>query len=398
MSAFLMPSLGADMAAGKLVEQLAKPGDTVSRGDVIGAVETQKGVIEIEVFEDGVLTEWLVPLGTEVPVGTPLATIETGAQEKPPAEIPQESPTEAPPPSEPESVPAAPEEQPVPEPGPAAPPPELPRYEPGFRVPATPAARRLARERGIDLGTIHPAPGAAITRADILGRAPTTKPPPATDMRAAIAAAMSRSKREIPHYYLSHMVDLTAAEDFVTARNEGRPPDKRMLLGAVVARAVASALGKYPEFNGHHTQAGFTPIKPVHLGLAINIRGGGLVAPALFDTDSRGLEDVMDDMRDLVARVRAGRFRARELSDATITLSALGDRGVDALFGVIYPPQVAIVGMGTPRLQPMIHDGQVAARRAARLTLAADHRVSDGHRGALFLRAIDKTLQQPDML
>ncbi|WGW06021.1 dihydrolipoamide acetyltransferase family protein [Tropicibacter oceani] len=407
MSAFVMPSLGADMEAGVLVEQLIAPGDPVQRGDVIGAVETQKGVIEIEVFESGTLAEWLVPLGTKVPVGTPLAMIDTGAQDVPdpdepdipdpeePTELPEEPPTELPDPEQPFPDDPIPEDLPYDDPGPSEPMPEIPPFDPGMRLRITPAARRLAAQSGVDPRALSLPLGRAITRADILGLAPTSKPPPQFDMRAAIAAAMSRSKREIPHYYLSHMVDLTAAEGFVSALNKDRAPQDRVLLGAVVARAVAHALRKFPEFNGHY-DGSFVPSQAVHLGMAINIRGGGLVAPALFDAADKPLDALMRDMADLVERVRAGRFRARELSDATITLTSLGDRGVDELLGVIYPPQVAIVGMGTPRLHPMIHDGQVAARLAARLTLAADHRVSDGHRGALFLRAIDKHLQKPD--
>ncbi len=404
MSAFLMPSLGADMEAGTLVEQLIAAGDPVKRGDVIGAVETQKGVIEIEAFETGVLTEWLVTLGTEVPVGTPLAMIRTGAQDEPEPDEPLEpdepetEPPELPEPEEPIPDEPIPEDPPYEDPGPSEPIPEMPTYDPQMRLRITPAARRLAAQRGVDPATLKLPEGRAITRADILGMAPTTKPPPPSDMRAAIAAAMSRSKREIPHYYLAHMVDLTVVDGFVTALNKDRPPENRILLGAAMAKAVALALKKYPEFNGHNEDGLFTPSKPVHLGLAINIRGGGLVAPALFDAQNKTLEALMQDMSDLVTRVRAGRFRARELSDATITLTSLGDRGVDELYGVIYPPQVAIVGVGTPRLYPMIEAGQVAPRLAARITLAADHRVSDGHRGALFLKAIDKHLQEPDTL
>lgn len=292
-----------------------------------------------------------------------------------------------------------PEDLPVGDPAPIPPGPERPVPDPqlrGARLRITPAARRLAAERGIDIATLQAHPDQTITRADIPGPAPTSKPPPPSTMRAAIAAAMSRSKREIPHYYLSQMVDLTAADQFLKASNAHRPPDTRILLSAVIAKALARALGKFPEFNGHFADNQFTSSTAVHLGIAIHIRSGGLVAPALLNADTRNLDDLMSSLRDLVARVRAGRFRARELSDATITLTSLGDRGVDELYGVIYPPQVAIVGVGTARLHPMILDGTVAPRLATKITLAADHRVSDGHRGALFLRAIADLLQDPD--
>ncbi len=378
-----MPSLGADMEAGTLVEQLVHPGDPVKRGDIIAAVETQKGAIEIEVFEDGILQEWLVDLGTKVPVGAPLAVVQTESESQTKAEpvpnvvvpkedmmvVDYETPTQPKPHAAPRSA-------------------DRPRI--------TPAARRRAAQQGIDLSSL-PSKG-TISLADVVAMGTKPKPAPMSDMRTAIAAAMSRSKREIPHYYLSHMVDLTTADDYVTKTNTDRAPEDRLLLGAVYAKAIAKALKKYGEFNGHFTDDAFHQSDAVHLGLAINIRSGGLVAPALFDTDDKSLDDLMQAMRDLVERVRAGRFRARELSDATITLTSLGDRGVDQLYGVIYPPQVAIVGLGTPRLQPAIHEGEVTARLTATLTLAADHRVSDGHRGALFLKAIDKYLQRPDTL
>ena len=446
MSEFRMPSLGSDMEAGILVEQAVAPGDTVRAGDVIGAVETQKGVIEIEVFHDGTFERWLADIGKTVPVGAPLAMIR-GAGDPPEQEpippgtvpIPPETEPVRPvtTPEPPEVVPLPPETEPTPpetepvepeiEPGPSelpdmpqpepspipeeapdspfvepeAPPPEIePEKEmtSAARPRVTPAARRLAAERGIDLMALARSLDRPITRRDVEAFPLEDKGPVATDFRSAIAAAMSRSKREIPHYYLSHEVDLTAADAFVTAENAGRAPADRLLIGAVCAKAVAASISKFPEFNGHYTDGRFRPSKAVHLGFAINIRSGGLVAPALFDTDTLSLDELMHNMRDLTARVRAGRFRARELSDATVTLTSLGERGTDAVFGVIYPPQVAIIGMGAPRQRPAVVDGAVEPRLMATFTLAADHRVSDGHRGALFLRAIDKHLQTPERL
>ena len=409
MSAFLMPSLGADMESGILVEKLIAAGEPVRRGDVIGAVETQKGVIEMEVFEDGILENWLVEIGTRVPVGTPLALVrdlDEGAQETP--EVPEPAPTEEPIPSEPQPEPIMPEDPPPFDPPPPSQTPELPETPPpevelpppqSQRVRASPAARRLAVQRGIDIASVPASADGTITRANVEAAMLCT-PQPSADlaMRAAIAAAMSRSKREIPHYYLSHQIDLTTADEFLRDANADRPPEKRLLMGVLVAKAIAKTLAKYSEFNGRFEQNTFAPSDAVHLGMAINIRGGGLVAPALFDSETRSLDELMFELSDLVTRVRAGRFRARELSDATITLTSLGDRGVDQLYGVIYPPQVAIVGIGTPRLQPMIYNGAVTPRLVSTLTLAADHRVSDGHRGALFLRAVSKKLQHPEDL
>lgn len=398
MSNFLMPSLGADMEAGTLIDQLIPAGDAVHRGDIIAVVETQKGAIEIEVFEDGTLEAWLVGIGEKVPVGTPLATIRDAAGEtqaaQPRDSAPQPPQREEPQPAEPPPQPAAPTIRPSEIQKPDRPLPE-PR---GARPAATPAARRLAARKGIDLRRVPVGPGGAIYRSDV--RAWTEAPPETglPDMRQAIAAAMTRSKREIPHYYLSHCMDLTRAEEFVSTTNSNRAPEDRIAPAVLYLKAISKALQKYPEFNGHFVEGRFTQEPAAHIGLAINIRGKGLVAPALFDVGAQGLDDLMAQMRDLIDRVRAGRFKARELSDATITLTSLGDRGVDGLFGVIYPPQVAIVGIGTPASRPWIVDGGIVPRRVTTLTLAADHRVSDGHRGALFLRMIDHCLQEPETL
>ncbi len=386
MSVFVMPSLGADMEAGTLVEILKQPGDTVHRGDIIAAVETQKGVIEIEVFEDGVLGDWRVKLGTKVPVGMALADIR-GADDPPAPEIPQ-----PPEPTPPPPVPEAPQPtDPLPDPAPSEePPPVMPPEMRRLRI--TPAARRRARQSGIDLGQFSG------DRTIALSDLEETQPSPLSAMRQAIAASMTRSKREIPHYYLSQTIDLSAADAFVTAQNRDRPPETRLLMAALFVKAVAKALRKFPELNGFFENDHFTPSKAVHVGLAINLRGGGLVAPAIHDADTLSLDDVMTTMRDLIMRVKAGRFRARELSDPTITLTSLGDRGVETIYGVIFPPQVAIIGIGTPNIRPWVNGHQLEPRLSATATLSADHRVSDGHRGASFLNSLRKHLQKPEEL
>ncbi|MDP1731229.1 MAG: dihydrolipoamide acetyltransferase family protein [Devosia sp.] len=390
MSEFRMPSLGADMEAGTLVEWLIKPGVPVKRGDIIAVVETQKGAIEIEVFEDGVFERPLVEVGAKVPVGMPLALIGT-AGEAPAAAVP-------PPAAVPKPAPQAPAATARPE---AAAPAAAPPVEAGARQKVSPAARQLAQEAGLDLSGIQgTGPSGEIVLADVAAHAGKALPPEGamTGMRAAIAAAMARSKREIPHFYLAHTVDLTAAEAFVAKYNEGREPADRLLLGALFVKAVAGAAKKYPEFNGHFEDGVFKPSTAVHAGVAINIRGTGLVAPAIHDSDQLQLDALMVAMRDLVIRVRAGRFRASELADPTITVSSLGERGVEALYGIIYPPQVAIVGFGTPVLHAWAADGMVGPRRVVSVTVAGDHRVSDGHRGALFLSAVEDLLLKPEAL
>jgi pyruvate dehydrogenase E2 component (dihydrolipoyllysine-residue acetyltransferase) len=400
---FRMPSLGADMEAGTLVEWLVKPGDLVKRGDIVAVVETQKGAIEVEIFENGQIERILVDVNAKVPVGTPLAQIR-GELEAPAA--PPSTKPFARPPQEAPVLPSVPASAPiVPKPSGlivgAAP-------ETSPRARASPAARRLAEQRGIDLSAIAGSgPGGAITHADVerqLHAIPLPrekKRPIGLDldaMRTAIAAAMARSKREIPHYYLEHQVDLTISEQWVSRTNEARPPDQRVLIGALAIKSVALAARRFPVFNGFYREGKFDPASAIHVGTAIAIRGGGLAAPALHDVDQMTLDQLMIRMRDLVQRMRAGRIRSSEMSDATITVSSLGERGVEKLYGIIYPPQVAIVGFGEVVMRPWVIDGAIGPRSVVTITLAADHRVSDGHVGGLFLAEIGRLLQEPDKL
>jgi pyruvate dehydrogenase E2 component (dihydrolipoamide acetyltransferase) len=383
---FRMPSLGADMEAGTLVEWLIKPGDPVKRGDIVAVVETQKGAIEIENFEPGTVERILVEVGTEVPVGMPLAIIKTQGEQV----------GVAPPP------PAA---KPPPAKAPAAPPAQV-AAEAAIRGRISPAARRLAEQRGIDISTIAgTGAGNAIllsdverTIAELKVQAPRAAGFDLAAMREAIAAAMARSKREIPHYYLAHEIEMSPCEDWLTHRNAARPPEERLLLGALLVKAVALAARKFPTFNGFYRDGKFEAAPSVHISTAIAIRGGGLIAPAIHDVDRLSLDELMMKMRELIERVRAGRIRSSEITDPTITVSSLGERGVETLYGIIYPPQVAIIGFGKVATRPWVESGSVVARRVVNATLAADHRVSDGHAGALFLAEIDKLLQEPETL
>ena len=386
MGEFRMPSLGADMEAGTLVEWLKRPGDRVMRGDIVAVVETQKGAIEVDIFEEGVIERWLVEPGTTVPVGTPLALI-AGTQPAPAARV-----------SEVAAVPAAPM--------PVAPT-KVEQLPATGRARISPAARRLAAERGVSLDRLTGSgPKGAIVSADIeraaaaepLARPTVTKRLDLAEVRRAIAAAMARSKREIPHYYLSTTIELTRSLDWLEETNSTRPPAQRLLLAALLLKAVAHALGGASEFNGFFTAEGFQPGAGIHIGTAIAIRGGGLVAPAIRAADMLSLDELMAQLRDLVARARTGALRSSELSDPTITVTNLGERSVETVFGVIYPPQVALVGFGMPVERPWTAGGQVVARRVISATLAADHRASDGHRGALFLADIARRLQSPEIL
>jgi len=375
---------------------VGEAGRTSKHGDTIAVVETQKGAIEIEVFEDGTLDKYLVEIGKKVPVGTPLATIIQAGETE--AEVLQTI-------IKPEKVELVAEPVPIIMPKVSTEIVPIAVSSSEERVRITPAARRLAEQLDIDLAAVRhkgTGPAGAVTLQDVealIGAQPsTTTHPKKNGMRQAIAAAMSRSKKEIPHYYLAHTVDVSKAEDFIADFNVTCPPEDRLLLGAVFIKAVAKAVEKYSEFNGYYTDGHFKHSEAVNIGMVINIRGGGLVAPAIHNMENRNLNGTMSAMRDLVARARSSGLKSSELSGSTITVSSLGSRGVDILYGIIFPPQVAIIGFGTPTERPLALDGKIEARQSVVLTLAADHRVSDGHRGALFLRKIDKLLQKPEAL
>lgn len=403
MGVFVMPSLGADMEAGTLVEWMVGPGDEVHRGDVVAVVETQKGAIEIEIFEDGVVDSLTAKVGQTLPVGAPLAVVLKPGETASPAASAVSAPEPAPP-LVVEAAPVAPPPEPSPpQAGPRIVPPPPPTA-PGTPPPASPAARAYSVEEGIDLsGITGTGPGGVILLADVAGRGapkPSQARPesPMAAMRAAIAAAMSRSKREIPHYYLMHSVDVQAATDWLEAQNATRGPQDRLLMGALFVKAAALAAKRAKGINGHYEGDRFHPAEAVHAGVAVALRGGGLVAPAIHDADTLSLDDLMAAMRDVVFRARAGRLRSSEMRDGTITISSLGEKGVEAMEGVIYPPQVALVGVGTPLPRPWVVGGQAVPRMVATLSLAADHRASDGRLGARFLLEMETLLQEPEAL
>ena len=294
---------------------------------------------------------------------------------------------------------------------------------PPTAVPSSPFARRLAAERGVDLTAIagtgpggsrvaRDIPAATVRQVDaaVTPEASATVPPTAEPaaassaeeralvMRQAIARAMEQANREIPHYHLGETVDVEDTLVWVAERNADRPPTERILPAALVLKATALALTRYPDLNGYWIDDGFRPGEGIHLGVAINLRRGGLLAPAIRDADQRSLDELMQALKDLVERTRAGGLRGSELTDPTITVSNLGDTGVESIHGVISPPQVALVGVGRITERPWVVDGTVAVRRTLFLSLAGDHRASDGHRGGRFLSTIATNLTRPETL
>ena len=396
MIEFKMPALGSDMDEGTLNEWLVKPGDIVTRGQVVAVVDTTKAAVEVECWHEGTVHDLLVPIGDTVQVGTPLATLlapDETAQATPERLI---APTEAPAAVEPARAAA---KRVVPAAGPVT--------APHRRRFVSPAARRTAASLGVDLDTVTgTGPQGAVTIKDVeqaaeSAKKPATKPTAAdraSQMRKSIAAAMSRSKREIPHYYLADQIPMDNALTWLAERNAQRSITERVLPAVLQLKAVAVAAQRFGEFNGFWRDDAFQPASAVHVGVAISLRGGGLVAPAIHDVADKNLDELMGNLTDLVARARAGSLRSSEMSDPSITVTNLGDKGVDTVFGVIYPPQVALVGFGKPAQRVCAVDGGIRIAATVQATVAADHRASDGHRGALFLATINELLQKPDAL
>ncbi len=388
MREFKLPSLGSDMDEGKLVEWRVKPGDRVKSGDVVAVVETSKAAINVDIWMEGTISELKVRPGEMIPVGTVMATLE--------GDEPAGTAAAA------DQVPAAKTASPSEPPHPSAAG-EAPR--------ASPAARKRAQALGVDWTKLRgTGPHGAVSLEDVeraAGREvaaatpPAPEPPPAgraRDMRRVIAATMSRSKREIPHYYLWRDIPLAKASAWLEKTNEVRPVSTRLLMAALLLKAAAAAARRFPAMNGFFQDDAFHPSEAVHLGVAISLRGGGLLAPALLDADKMPLDALMAGLSDLVARVRAGNLKMSELTAPTLTVTNVGDQGAGAVLGVIHPPQVAMIGFGRVSARAWAENGELTAQPIVTASLAADHRVSDGHEGGRFLAAIHDLLQTPEAL
>ncbi|HEY7681303.1 MAG TPA: dihydrolipoamide acetyltransferase family protein [Gemmatimonadales bacterium] len=384
MAEFRMPLLGADMVAGTLTEWYKHPGDTVRRGDLIAAVDTDKGSIDVEVFEDGVVERMLVEPGQKVPVGTVLAIIATPGGAAPPSVLPG---------------PAVTTSAPAPAPSPPSQP-ARPEVSPGAAVRASPLARRVAADLGIDLTRVRgTGPGGAIQKEDVeafgKGRPPED---PTARMRRAIAAAMTRSKREIPHFYVGVTLDFGPATAWLAQWNDRHPPAERLLPAVLLLKATALALAEFPELNARWENDQLKPSEAIHLGVVTSLRAGGLVVPAIHHANRKTCAELMSELRDLVQRARTGTLRSSDLTDGTVSVTNLGERGADRVFGIIYPPQTALVGFGAVATRPWVVANSVVARPVVEASLSGDHRASDGHRGSAFLGAIGRLLEHPEAL
>jgi pyruvate dehydrogenase E2 component (dihydrolipoamide acetyltransferase) len=387
---FLMPSLGADMEAGTLIEWRKKPGETVKRGDIIAEVETQKGLIEIEVFEEGVIGELLIKEGTKVPVGTVMATINPSTSTLETKETTAEKTAIAIQPTEEKIIKKTAGE----------------KFE-EKQIKASPLAKRIAAENNIDLSQLQgTGEGGAITKEDIKNaitqKEKITKPEEKMSLqieaiRLAVAAAVSKSNKEIPHYYLEKKIDMTKALTWLRESNSKRPIQKRLLPAALIIKATAKSLVDFPNLNAIWDN-GVQPKKEINIGFVVSLRSGGVIVPTIRNADLKSIDEIMEALNDIIPRARAMKLRSSDLTDSTITITSLGEGGADTVFGVIYPPQVAIVGFGGSSQQAVVDNGMLGIRSVFTATLAGDHRATDGLTGSDFLSTLNNYLQNPESL
>jgi pyruvate dehydrogenase E2 component (dihydrolipoamide acetyltransferase) len=365
MSEFRMPSLGADMTAGTLRAWIVKQGDHVQRGDIIAEVETQKGIIDIEVFESGIIGELLVHENEKVPTGTLLTSI-----------LPAEA----------KIVPAVTSLQ---------------------RLRASPLARKIAAEGNIELGKITgTGPGGAITRHDAEDYIASIKktethelpaPEEKTEIRQAIAELMSKSQQEVPPYVVKTIVDMEPCLKHLSDLNSGKPERERILVIALIAKAVAVAAKEFTKLNGWW-RGEFISSEEVTLGIVVSLRSGGIVVPVIKNADRLSLDQIMNRITDLILRSRAGHLKGSDIELPSITLTSLGDVGVESLTGIIYPPQVALIATGGVINRPWAVDHMLTVRPSIELSLSADHRATDGIYGSNFLSKVKTLLHEPSLL
>jgi pyruvate dehydrogenase E2 component (dihydrolipoamide acetyltransferase) len=422
-----MPKLGFDMAEGKLSEWLKKPGETVSQGETIVLVETDKATVEVPAFRAGTMLEILVEAGESVPIGTPIGVIgEQGekvdrqalglaagaeaAAAKVPAEA-SESPAAGP--TTETSVDQRAEPRPQPEP-------EAEETGGDGRLATSPVAARMAGELGIDLRQVKGSgPGGRIIKRDIeaylkereKAPAPAARPPmptpsyepsgadytvePLSGIRQTIGKRMTESKQTAPHFYVTMDVDMAAAMALRSQLNALLPEADKISVNDLVQKAAAIALRQFPKINASYASDGIHIHNAVNIGHAV-ARENGLVTAVVRDVDKKSLAQIAKETRDLVTRTRDGKMKPDEMVGGTFTISNLGMFEVDDFIAIINPPQAAILAVGAVQKVPVVNaEGQIVVGQRMKATISADHRVTDGAEAARFVQAFKKTLEEP---
>ena len=413
ISEVTMPSMGADMTEGTIVKWLKAEGDQVGRGDKLAEVETDKTVVEMEAYAEGLLRKIVVSEGSLVQVGAVIAFIGDAdddipevATAAPAAEAASEAPAATP-------APAAPAPEPVQQ---AAPAPVAVPASQGGRIKASPIARKIAEEKGVDIAAITgTGPGGRITKSDVEnftpspgfavsgGRSPVVldgSDTPLSSMRQAIARVTVRSKTEAPHYYVTHEIDMSGAMPFRRQLNEVLAEEgDRVSVNALLLMALTKALIKYPKWNSFFDGDKLIGHPSINLGVAIAL-DAGLIVPAVIDIQNMSLVEISRAVRDLGKRARGdgGNLTQAELTQGTFGTSNLGIFGTDTFSAIIVPPNAGIVAVGTVKEKPVVHDGKVVVASMMNATISADHRVGDGAEAAVFLGEFQKNLENPARL
>lgn len=430
----VMPQMGYDMDEGTLLRWLKQEGDAIERGEPIAEIETDKVNIEIEAFDSGVVRKHLVTEGETVPVGEPIAII---GDPNEPIDVPSAPAAEPAAPTAP-AAPAPDGPQPAPAPAAATPRPsdQVVERAPGERVRASPLVRRLAAEHGIDLTTVRgTGPGGRIVKDDImplLGR-PQPTPAPAPEAPAAAPAApaapapaaapmaatapagapeselvdLPRIRQTIarrmtesfqaPHFYITNTVDMGKALAFREEINAQVDGPQKVSVNDLIVKAVALALRKFPSLNASFAGDQVRLYKRIDVGIAVAL-DGGLITPVIPDTDNKSLGAIAAMSKDLIERARGGGLRPEEYQGGTFTVSNLGMYGVESFVAVINPPQAAILAIGTINKEPVYRDGEFVPVDIMRMTISADHRVTDGAEAARFLAEVKRYLEKPMLL
>ena len=413
--AIQMPALSPTMTEGKIVKWLKKEGDSVSSGQAIAEVETDKSNLEVEAYDDGVLARIVVQEGEMAKVGAPIAFLSPKGSAKPaPKPAPEARPT---PRSAPEAKPA-PSAKPAPKPAPEAKPAPAAKQAAGSggrggRLRASPLARRMAQERGLDLSQVkgsgplgrivkrdietalaQPAAPAAARKAPAAAASGERAEPrsvPVSSMRKVIAQRMAEVKPGVPHFYLSVDVEMDAA---LKIREEAKAVESKVSVNDIIVKASAMALRRYPKMNVSLQGDHILQFETVDVGIAVAIEEG-LITPIIRDADKKGLSAISSEARELAERARKRGLKPHEYTGGSLTVSNLGMYGIDAFIAVINPPQAAILAVGSVADKVVVRDGQMVIRKVMTVTLSGDHRVIDGAIGAEYLRELKALLEHP---
>ena len=399
----VMPQMGFDMQEGTIVRWLKAEGDEVTRGEPIAEIETDKAIVEMEAYASGVLLATVVGEGETVPVGQTIAVIGTPGEPLPDLGAAPAAPAEAEAPQE--AAPVAEEARPVAEAQPAS----------AEQVRASPLARRLAEERGIDLAQVRGSgPGGRVTRDDVLAHesqaaepaaAPVAQAAPVSAgddaevvqlsrMRQTIARRTAQSMQEAPHFYVTADIDMTQALSIRQQLNEKLAGEARVSINDMIIKACALALVKYPAFNSSFQGDHLLVHKQVNIGVAAALEQGLLVL-SVGDCRDKSLADISKASREVVERAQAGVLREEDYSGGTFSISNMGMFDVDAFSAIIYPPQAAVIAVGTVRKQPVVRDDQITIAQVMKATLSTDHRVADGAQAAEFIVEVKRLLENP---